>query len=481
VRVSKTPDISVGALATSAWANEIRDRTRQVFASAVERDAEWPGVPDGSHCITLDDGKGWSREGGAWVEEGGGAAGPTGPTGPPGADGATGPTGPPGADSTVPGPTGPEGPTGPQGGGIQIVGSVPDAPTGLPPTGAPGDVWISADDGHGWMWDGTQWVDIGPVQGPPGETGPSGPPGETGPPGPAGETGPAGPAGGGGGGGGGFAQPMWSTAGGTPLPPGIPGASAYTDHGSDSAATDLLEMGQIAYYPLYSPTPIELQRLRYRALSDTGTWSLYIGLYQCASDGQPGALIGDLGMASGGTTAVETTFPLRPAVFEGYALLALIPAQNHVRFEWWTNVFVQGAIIVDPNFVGAVANINADITPGPPPSSAPRWSIDMIFSPEVAGMRYPFALEWVSVASMPDPLVLSWVTPATTDSGVATEFSIGGTGITPTTVARVDGVDQPTTYVSATEVTFTHTATSPFLVTMRDGSRVSAAYGVTIT
>src|SRR6187399_1792786 len=76
------------------------------------------------------------------------------------------------------------------GGKVNVSGSVPDSGQ-LPGTGEPGDAYISADDGHLWIWDDVNgiWVDVGAVQGPPGQTGPVGP---MGPQGPIGLTGPQG-------------------------------------------------------------------------------------------------------------------------------------------------------------------------------------------------------------------------------------------------------------------------------------------------
>jgi hypothetical protein len=47
----------------------------------------------------------------------------------------------------------------------------------LPTTGNTiGDIWIASDTNHAWSWNGTAWVDIGPVSaGPAGPTGPIGP------------------------------------------------------------------------------------------------------------------------------------------------------------------------------------------------------------------------------------------------------------------------------------------------------------------
>jgi len=119
-----------------------------------------------------------------------GIQGPVGPIGPQGIQGVPGPVGPVGPQG-IKGDTGAEGPQGPQGAGIDIQGTVPHAPDDLPPTGEPGDAWMSADDGHMWAWDDdtNTWVDLGKVQGP---MGPQGPTGDTGAQGPPGETGPIG-------------------------------------------------------------------------------------------------------------------------------------------------------------------------------------------------------------------------------------------------------------------------------------------------
>jgi len=99
----------------------------------------------------------------------------------------------------TPGTKGDKGDKGDPGTGVVIKGSVPDSGS-LPPTGnTPGDGYITEDDGHLWVWDGTAWVDAGLIQGPPGPTGPQGPIGPAGPastvPGPPGSTGATGPPG----------------------------------------------------------------------------------------------------------------------------------------------------------------------------------------------------------------------------------------------------------------------------------------------
>ena len=59
-------------------------------------------------------------------------------------------------------------------------------PTPGPPTTAQdplphddGDMWIDSN-GDGWVWNGSVWVNVGSIQGPPGPAGPPGPPGVNG-------------------------------------------------------------------------------------------------------------------------------------------------------------------------------------------------------------------------------------------------------------------------------------------------------------
>jgi hypothetical protein len=94
------------------------------------------------------------------------------------------------------GPTGPQGPQGPPGTGVTIKGTV-DTSADLSLIGnSVGDMWIAADTGHGWVWqDDDTWLDIGPVQGPPGPIGPTGARGVPGPQGSTGNTGSQGNAG----------------------------------------------------------------------------------------------------------------------------------------------------------------------------------------------------------------------------------------------------------------------------------------------
>lgn len=64
--MTKTPDVVPMTGITSAWGNEIRNRTVQVFATASERDAQWPSPPPGAHCVTTDTGTRWAYIGGGW-------------------------------------------------------------------------------------------------------------------------------------------------------------------------------------------------------------------------------------------------------------------------------------------------------------------------------------------------------------------------------------------------------------------------------
>ena len=126
-----------------------------------------------------------------------GPQGPIGETGPAGADGAVGPkgdTGPAGADGAQgpKGDTGPAGADGKDGTGVSILGTVASE-SELPATGNSGDAYMI--DGNLWVWDGTQWTNVGTVQGPKGDTGAQGPKGDAGEAGPAGADGAQGPKG----------------------------------------------------------------------------------------------------------------------------------------------------------------------------------------------------------------------------------------------------------------------------------------------
>ena len=123
-----------------------------------------------------------------------GDIGPTGPTGAQGIQGDTGPTGPQGVQGEV-GPTGPTGSTGSPGVSITMKGEVATVGN-LPPTGNQvNDAYVVTADGNLYVWDGTQWNDVGQIVGPTGPTGSTGAVGPTGPTGATGDTGPTGPTG----------------------------------------------------------------------------------------------------------------------------------------------------------------------------------------------------------------------------------------------------------------------------------------------
>jgi hypothetical protein len=119
------------------------------------------------------------------LSQSGGLVGPTGPQGNAGVAGATGAPGTNGANGAN-GTAGTQGVAGADGTSITILGEVADC-TGLPNAGANtnGDLYIlDADDaacsygpglaGDGYVWDGTAWLNIGPLRGPQGIQGVTG-------------------------------------------------------------------------------------------------------------------------------------------------------------------------------------------------------------------------------------------------------------------------------------------------------------------
>ena len=128
-----------------------------------------------------------------------GPIGPTGERGPRGEQGPTGPQGPqgePGYGMQGPqgpqGPRGERGPTGPHGQGINIVGKV-NSIDELPEIGEPSDSYLIGRDLYIFVDD--NWVNMGEVVGPKGDTGPTGATGQKGDTGEKGETGEQGPQG----------------------------------------------------------------------------------------------------------------------------------------------------------------------------------------------------------------------------------------------------------------------------------------------
>lgn len=84
-----------------------------------------------------------------------------------------------------------EGPVGPQGAGIVIQGVVANFAS-LPGSATVNDLYITSDNQHGYVWNGSSWLDIGPMQGPQGEQGVQGIQGIQGIQGDKGDTGDAG-------------------------------------------------------------------------------------------------------------------------------------------------------------------------------------------------------------------------------------------------------------------------------------------------
>ena len=115
-----------------------------------------------------------------------GDTGPQGPQGEPGPQGPIGPQGEPGINGT----------NGVDGTSFTIKGTVATQDE-LPDGASEGDAYGvgSAYPYDVYVWDGEQWINFGPLQGPKGDTGETGPQGPQGIQGPQGETGPQGPAG----------------------------------------------------------------------------------------------------------------------------------------------------------------------------------------------------------------------------------------------------------------------------------------------
>ncbi len=139
-------------------------------------------------------GKAWIWTGVVWEIFGSVSSGPQGPTG--ATSTVPGPTGPTGSTGFT-GPTGPTGPPGLDGSGISILGTLANSSL-LPDPGVNvNDAYLIGGDLY--IWDGTDWNNVGQIQGPTGPTGPTGArgddstvPGPTGPTGPTGATGTAG-------------------------------------------------------------------------------------------------------------------------------------------------------------------------------------------------------------------------------------------------------------------------------------------------
>lgn len=118
-----------------------------------------------------------------------GPAGPQGAQGPVGADGPLGPAGPQGTQGPV-GAQGPAGLNGADGTSVSLKGAV-ETLADLPTTNlVTGDLFIVLqEDGNGYLWNGTEYIDVGPIRGPEGQQGPVGPQGVQGGLGQVGATG----------------------------------------------------------------------------------------------------------------------------------------------------------------------------------------------------------------------------------------------------------------------------------------------------
>lgn len=101
-----------------------------------------------------------------------GERGEVGPQGPKGDKGEVGPRGPVG-------PIGPQGPKGNDGTGVKILGKFDD-PSELPTSGNLGDSYLV--NGDLYVWKGSSFENVGPIQGPQGDAGPMGPEGAPGQP-----------------------------------------------------------------------------------------------------------------------------------------------------------------------------------------------------------------------------------------------------------------------------------------------------------
>lgn len=96
---------------------------------------------------------------------------------------------------------GPQGPAGAAGAGIAVQGEGTYAEIQAIADANINDAYIQTDTtaegdaGDAWVWTGSEWVNVGPVQGPEGPQGPAGPQGPQGPAGADGAAGPQGPEG----------------------------------------------------------------------------------------------------------------------------------------------------------------------------------------------------------------------------------------------------------------------------------------------
>lgn len=113
-------------------------------------------------------------QGASGISGASGYVGSDGATGPSGAAGATGVQGATGSQGQT-GATGVQGASGVDGTSFTIVGTVAESSLlPVPYTGSVGDGYITEDLGDLWVWDGSAWLDAGPIVGPAGATGTAG-------------------------------------------------------------------------------------------------------------------------------------------------------------------------------------------------------------------------------------------------------------------------------------------------------------------
>ncbi len=74
------------------------------------------------------------------------------------------------------GPQGPQGPRGDDGASVVLKGAV-NTFSDLPGGATEGDLYIVENDGNGYVWSGAEWVNVGQIRGPKGNTGAQGPAG----------------------------------------------------------------------------------------------------------------------------------------------------------------------------------------------------------------------------------------------------------------------------------------------------------------
>lgn len=244
-----------------------------------------------------------------------GAVGPQGVAGSAGAAGATGATGPQGAQGNTgaagaTGAVGPQGATGPAGTSVTIAGHVATA-ANLPTltAGDAGDGYLTDNDGHLHVWDGSAWTDVGAIRGPSGPTGPQGPQGTAGSAGAAGATGATGPQGTAGSAGAagatGATGPAGTPTDATTLAKGI--VQLAGDLGGTAASPSVLKIRGVT---INSTAPSTNQVLAYNGSQATWTTPSSAGYTFVTVTGTTHtAVSGQYILANAGSNAITITLP----------------------------------------------------------------------------------------------------------------------------------------------------------------------------